>query len=331
MRRYILLIILCVFCTVKLRSQNNTATSGFRAYYPIHQKPSVGYLSSMNNFETILFDAKPVVYYSFANNIGKRLQDSTYTNAHALYTVFEPQIRLYNEESLPVKTPSYRIALGYQFLKKTTETDFYAISFETGHFSNGQSGCAFANGLTDETAECIAAHALITDDSDLSLLLNRDNGNFSTNWSKLSFNYRFNVFRTNNKPRVAHSFIVGWEYYHNNLLGFFDIGGFSDFDLSVFGRSRLRMGYEFIHTFSGSIRYSAEVNMEYITNPHPFIDPFRAEVRGIFYPGNLDFGIYVNFVTGHDNYNYRLVDSGTQAGIGIIWDWFPPLDRPGAR
>lgn len=323
---------------LKVLSQNNTASSGFKEYYPIHVKPSLGYLSSMNDYETILFEAKPVVYYSFWNNMRSRMQDttykentSTYKPGNTIYALFQPQIRMYDETSLPVKTPSYRAALGWQFLKKRTNDDFYSIALETGHYSNGQSGCIFASGLIDETPECEAAHALITPETNLSELLNRKNGNFSTNWTKLAFNYRFNIFKDNGKPRMAHSLLASWEYYHNDMLGLIDIGGFSDFNLGIYGRNRFNLSYEFIHTYSGKVRYSVEFKTEYISNPHPFVAPLRGEITGILYPGNLDFGIYLTYVNGHDNYNYRFVDSGNQFGIGIIWDWFAPLDRSTAK
>jgi hypothetical protein len=299
----------------------------FKAYYPIHIKPSIGYLSSMNDTESIVFDAKPVVYYSFWNNIRQRITDTLQKPGNTIYATFQPHIRMYDETSLPVKTPSYRVGLGWQHLRERDNRDFWIIGIETGHYSNGQSGCSFNRDFDDETPDCDAFLRTITSTSNLSALLNRDNGNFSTNWTKLSFNYRINTFRKDDRPRITHSLNASYELYHNNLLGVFDIGGFSRFDIGIYGKHRFHLGYELIHNYSSKLRYSLEAKATYIATPHEFINPFRGELSFIWYPGNLDFGVFTTLVTGHDNYNYRFVDSGNQIGFGVIWDWFAPVNR----
>ena len=327
MRKLVLFFIIVFGINCVIVAQKKDSTSGFKEYYPIHIKPSIGYLSSMNDFEDILFDAKPVVYYSFWNNMRARIKNSGYRPGNAIYILFQPQIRMYTEESLPVKTPSYRAALGWQILKKRLNDDFYSIALETGHYSNGQSGCAFASGIIDETEDCENVHQTINSHSNLSELLNRANGNFSTNWTKLSANYRFNIFRDNGRPRRAYSISASWERFHNNMLYLIDIGGYSDFDISIYGKNRFNLGFEFIHTYGEKFRYSAELKAEYIDKPHKFVEPIRVEASFILYPFDLGFGIYATYIYGHDNYNYRFVDSGNQIGIGLIWDWFAPVDR----
>ena len=311
--------------------QDRELSLGFKDYYPIHSKPNIGYLSSMNEFEDIIFDAKPVVYYSFWNNMQERIKELSNRQANAIYVLFLPHLRMYNEASLPVKTPSYKAGLGWQQLRKLENDDFFSFAVESGHYSNGQSGCAFARRLVDGTLECNAVLSTIDLQSNLSQLLNRSNGNFSTNWTKASLNYRINTFRSNGRPRVAHSVSASWELYHRRLLGLIDIGGYSDFDINIYGRNRFKVGYEFVHTYNGGIRYSAACNFTYINKPHPWVEPWRFEATGILYLGNKDFGIYGTYIRGHDNYNYRFVDSGEQFGIGIVWDWFAPVDRASAK
>lgn len=324
--------IFSILILLGINISHSQSWKGYKEYYPIHTKPSIGYMSSMNSTEGIVFDAKPFVYYSFWNNMRSRITDSLYKPGNTIYFLFQPHLRMYDEKSLPVKMPTYRAALGWQILKeRRSNNDFYVLGFESGHYSNGQSGCAFATGITDETSACNNVLASITPQSNLSLLLNRDNGNFSTNWSKVSFNYRINKTKEGGKPRIAHSISAAYELYHNKLLGLFNIGGYSDFDIKIYGRHRFNIGYEFIHTYSAKTRYSFEVKGEYISNPHNFIKRFRGEALVVWYPGNLDFGIYATYVSGHDNYNYRFVDSGNQISFGFIWDLFAPISREHAK
>jgi len=305
---------------------NETGDSGFKEYYPIHVKPSIGYLSSMNKYEDILFDAKPTVYYSFYNNMRSIMQNSIHKPSYAVYLLFQPHIRMYTENSLPVKTPSYKLLLGLQGLVKTKNNNFFAWALESGHYSNGQSGCAFGSGLVDESVECNQVHATINDNSDLSALLNRTNGNFSTNTTKLSFNFRLNNLSATDKPYKVHSFSTSWELYHNKMLGVFDKGGYTDFDIDIYGHNRFNFEYEFIHTYTHRFRYSLGVKTEIIQGAHPYVEPFRGELNFTCYPFNKDVGLFVTYITGHDNYNYRFVDSGNQLSIGLTWDWFTPFE-----
>lgn len=300
--------------------------SGFKEYYPIHVKPHISYLSDNNDFEEIVFDAKPTVYYSFYNNMRPVMQGSIHKPSYAVYASFQPHLRMYNGNSLPVKTPSYRILLGMQGLIKTESDDFLAWAFETGHYSNGQSGCAFAEGLTDETSECTQANRMISNRSNLSALLNRSNGNFSTNFTKLTFNYRLNDLNETNRPYRIHSFSAAYELYHKKMFGILDKGGYSDFDIGIYGRHRFELSYEFTHTYAKGFRYALGAKAELIEGAHPFVEPFRGELSFTCYPFNRDVGVYAKYITGHDDYNYRFVDSGNQFNIGITWDWFTPFE-----
>ena len=96
------------------------------------------------------------------------------------------------------------------------------MAIETGHYSNGQTGAAFSTEFEDESEEGQAVYETITDDTDLSAILNRKSGNFSTNLSRLSFNYRVNRFDTENNPKRIHSYTFTYQLYHNNFMGLFD-------------------------------------------------------------------------------------------------------------
>ncbi|MFT4849669.1 MAG: hypothetical protein ACI83B_002213 [Sediminicola sp.] len=301
----------------------------FKDYYPISIKPALGYISSMNDYEEILFDAKPIVYYSIYNNMQEIIHNGENKKlSMAYYLNFQPHIRMYNDNSKPVKTPSYKLLLGGQFLYKTNNNNFFALAIESGHYSNGQSGCAFDSDLNDETDACDDVYKGITSQTDLSAILNRNSGNFSTNLTKLSLNYRFNNLNDDNKPVKIHSFTTFWELYHNNMFGLVDLGGYSDFDIEIYGRNRFGLGYEFIHTPTQNInfRYSLGQQFEIIQGAHNYVTPLRSESIIILYPWDRDIGFFVSYIYGHDNYNYRFVDSGHQINFGVTWDWFTPFE-----
>jgi len=134
MKRYILVLVIILRSNFGI-AQDSSKDNGFTDYYPIATKPTFSYQSNMNAKESILFDAKPIVYYSIYNNMRKNMQESNDVRSNAIYITFQPHIRMYAENSKPIKTPSYRILLGWQQLYKTKNNNFFAWAIETGHYS----------------------------------------------------------------------------------------------------------------------------------------------------------------------------------------------------
>lgn len=194
-------------------------------FYPIGDDPNMGYKTSIIPSEKLIFEANPNVRYSFYNNIQKGLlNQKTQDHVSAWYAAFRPQIRMYDRASLPVVMPSYRVLLGTQHMFRLQNDNFFSFSLESGHYSNGQSGSAFSETLVDGTSESEALYNNITPETDLSAILNRKNGNFSTNLTELLLNYRNNRY-ADNIPFRVHSLTAGLLFYHNRFLG---IGKFGD-------------------------------------------------------------------------------------------------------
>lgn len=297
----------------------------FKGYYPIAEKPTVSFGLGNNNYEEILFDAKPNVYYGIFNNMGPRLAAEHRSVSDAVYVTFQPHIRMYAENSKPVKTPSYRFLIGWQRLLRLKDDNFFTFGIESGHYSNGQSRCAFDSGFEDESPECALLYETITDQTDLSRMLNRSTGNFSTNLSRLSLNYRFNRFNDHNRPVLIHSFTVIYRVFHNYFWGLFDFGGYPPYDIDIYGRHNIRASYEFIHSFK-DVRYSLKVGGDILPDSHASVDPYRFEGTASIYPFDSDMGFFASYTYGHDNYNYRFVDSFHRFSFGVVWDWFTPFE-----
>lgn len=307
-----------------LKSPHALNFSAFSQFFPLRDNPTVGYRTSLRKDEKILFDVHPVLTLGIFNDFKTKLSEGKlFSQGYALF--FRPQFRMYNEQSKPVKMPSYNITMGLQHLYRINRKNFIGYSIESGHYSNGQSGSAMAGGGRDGSAESDSLWALITPDSKLSDVINRKDGDFATNLSEIIANYRYiPKFDQNGRPRQTHSFSLGMVFYHQRLFGVFNIGGNGDGPLRIYGKYRFLAAYEYSYLFPSGYRINITETFEGLAKAHPSVNPIRSVSQLAFYlPQSL--GIYINYTYGHDDYNLRLVDSGHQFGIGITWDVFPPV------
>lgn len=308
----------------------------FNAVYPIGDKPDIGFKNSLRrDKEKILFEANPIIRMSIYNNIVRRLQNArtieAKQQANAWYISFRPQIRMYQENSLPVKTPSYRISiLGYQHLWRfihNNKINLLAISYESGHYSNGQADCAFDQDYKDGTLECKSLYSSFNDQTNLSDNLNRRSGNFSTNYTEIIIKNR-TIIKYDNDNILTQwlGYKLGIDLYHDKLLYAFNAGGYSDEDIKFYGRARIKSGIDFMTKLNSTHfdRFLLELTSEYITNPHRSVQRMRVELTANIYLEN-NLGFFISGVFGHDNYNYRFVDSGFQMYGGINFDIFPRI------
>lgn len=347
------------FCIVALSLLSLTCHAQKRfmkGVYPIGDNPRIGYITTMVPSEPILFEGQPILRLAFYNNITKALLDTEghsertfprlmpkflgteklHETGSTIYASVRPQLRMYVEGSVPVKMPTYRILGGYQVLRKIDQKNFVALSIESGHYSNGQSGCTYNDSLVDGTPECKAIHAAITEDSDLAGMLNRKNGEFSTNMTEVIVNYRRNVFDTTKSKKYAdraHSVKLGYVNLHDKFWYLVDFGGYDGDAVKIYGQHRILAGYEFIKNFNVNIPeselrgrnwdyFSVGLDGEYIFNAFGPVQPFRFEGHATLYLFS-GVGFTTRLIYGHDNYNIRLVDSGVQAFWGVSWNSFP--------
>lgn len=330
----ILFLLLYGLSTTSAKAQYETYTH----VYPISEDAQVRWISSYSPYETIRFEAQPLIKFSFYNNFVKRLPDTTKRHSFAQYLEFRPQFRLYAEESQPIKTPSYRIFLGTQHLfrltsKQPSAVQFLGFALQTGHYSNGQNKCAFALNQTDGGAVCTATYRSITDTTNLSAMLNRENGNYSMNLTELTFHYRHFSLDATNHAKQAHALSLKYEINHKGILGIADFDLVSDQDLRLLGRHRLQLDYAYTFTFRVSRksaiyqRLRLKQSIEAVLDAHPHINPIRTETSVVFYPASVvsALGLSLSYIYGHDNYNYRIVDAGSQFTVGLTWDLFPPV------
>jgi len=302
--------------------------SSLKELYPVGEPATMSYRTPFIAREKMVFDAAPVVRYSFYSTIRRALERGD-TTGFGVYAAFKPHLRLYDDASYPVRTPSYRIQLGAQYMWRVHGNDLFTIALESGHYSNGQDQCAFAEGIADGSPQCDSVYQTLSTSSDLSGLLNRSSGNFSTNLTELHFNYRLNRQPVNRVPRHMASFRLGLVYYHNKFWGLFDFGGYTDADIKIYGHYRWQAGLEYTRYFPmrHPLFLTVGQQLECITgSDYDAINPWRSETTVAVYPWNdkIGFGIFASFIAGHDNYNFRFVDNGSQLAVGICWSPFLP-------
>lgn len=252
------------------------------------------------------------------------LNKDTITSGDAVYLAFQPEFRIYNEESKPFKTPSYKLLIGWQKIIKTNQDNFLTAAIESGHYSNGQAGSAFNTQFDDDSPEIRALYESFTDDTDLAALLNRQTGNFFTNLTRLSINYRLNKFSAQNIPQRIHSMTATYQLYHDKFLGVADFGGYNPEDIDIYGRHSVELIYEYTGYYK-HIRYTLSELATYNFGSHPSSNPLRSETSFLIYKFINDFGFMAQLAVGRDDYNYRFLDSFTRFSMGITWDWFTPF------
>lgn len=296
----------------------------FSQFYPIHENPTVGWRSAIKGTdEVILFDFHPTLTTSFFNNFKKQLKAKKLLSM-GYYFSFRPHFRMYYKNSTPVQMPSYRIFLGLQHLFRIDDKNLLSYAIESGHYSNGQPGCALTGGGEDQSSSCDSVYGLVDRNSDLSSIINRTNGDFSTNLTKVTVNYRrITHFDENSRPQQVHSTNVGIVRYHDKFLGFVDAGGYGDHAIKMYGKWRFLMSYNYSYNWKSGYRMTFSEDIEIIQGAHPWVNPLRTVTTASFFlPRNL--GIFFSYIYGHDDYNLRFVDSGHQFGVGLVWDMFPP-------
>lgn len=328
MRKYLCLLLLaCSLLFVNAQKSFND----FMQPYPFGEDPNVRYLSSYAFQEKLVIETSPIVRYSIYNNFLKGLMNDA-KHMQAWYLAFKPQVRIYADNSKPVKTPSYRSYLGTQHLYRLpslsdSTAQFWGFCFETGHYSNGQDMSAYSSLYPDGSPQSDSIYNTINSKSNLSDMLNRKSGNFSTNLSELSLNYRYYLLDENYLPASMHSFSLTYVLYHDLFMGVFDFGGYTEQDIKIYGKNRFQFTYEYLQVFKhwGGRRIQLKENLEYIYKPHPWVNRWRVESMATLYPFafNKSMGVFASYIYGHDNYNYRFVDSGQQFSIGISWSQFP--------
>jgi hypothetical protein len=309
------LLLVCQVCLINVLIAQKS--NPFNGYLPMMKTSSLNWASAMDKSESILFEAQPTIYYQIYN----QYRQDTSAKRQALYVYFQSHFRMYNEKSLPVKTPSYMGFIGWQKSYNFARKSQFTWLLETGHYSNGQSRSSWDENIPDDTDSSQAVYKTITDDTDLSKILNRNSGNFSVNLSRVRVQYVIPQKREQKNRILLHKVSAEFLKYHSAFAMLIDYtDGISDVD--YIGHNQFQLEYESVFETVSQSRLSFNQQATYLSGAHPSINPLRLKTTVSYFPNDWITGFFVSFIHGHDNYNYRVVDSRNQVQIGIHFDFY---------
>lgn len=240
----------------------------------VNQKDSyITFPLDIGNIEPLMFEAN--VNPSF---IIRERQDSK------LMAVLTPQIiiRMFNEESYPVRTPSYIPQISFYYLaKQQSANNTLSIFGKIAHHSNGQDG-SFYN-----------------EDGAINLLT----GNFATNYFEIgilksSYSSRLNAIKVFKSSIEAHPKSWMLEELEGLYSGLRWHNSFTAFKIP-FGNSKIS------HRPHFSVKLETNLMLDQYNNLDFFdADRINAGLTFYYHPQFLeDIGFFVEFYHGMDNYN----------------------------
>ncbi len=247
----------------------------------------------LGNIEPLIFEANLIP--NFILRVNKKAK---------LMGVLTPQIilRMYNEESLPVQTPSYmpQFTLYYSIGEELDITNF-TIFGKLAHHSNGQQDDFYL-----ENGE-----------------VNYKSGNFSTNYFELGFIKTF----FSSKKNIAHFFSSSFEL-HPEKLSNSELKGIYSFhrwntQFSIFKLpNKLENGKKERAMFSLKAKVTWLFGDLYNWNSFSF-NRFIGDVTFYYHPSFFeDIGFFVQYYHGQDYYNIYFPKSRDILRIGIMTEQF---------
>jgi hypothetical protein len=241
------------------------------------------------------------------------------------------RLRMFDETSNPVRTPSYMPKGTLQVARlrnvsASTDSDEDAFNrgpvemwlldaIPFGHHSNGQDGCLFTNEARDAEGECVEVLPASPK------IVNKTDGSFSTNYIEATLHY--GRMYLDSTGAAAGDFTTRWEWragigFQLNPEGY--VGGSIKPELSErYGPTRV--------LFSGMAarrdlwrcgRASAEGRFQAMTDPPEGVPALITSLEGACFPrGWGGAGLFVRFYHGQDYYNLGFAESITRLHFGV--------------
>lgn len=229
------------------------------------------------------------------------------------------RLRMFDERSAPVRTPSYmpKGSASVMFFRgeRTAprhRVGIWAAQLTVGHHSNGQDGCLFeADVLVDD--DCIGS-------PDLSRI-NRKDGSFSTNFVRIGGRYRREWLSTINAGQPTE------EHLGTSQLTFgVDVDLHFNTDERVaplYGEHRARGYAEVARRFSRVCRNraAASVAASFVGTEPETVPPIAYQVDGVctFTPHG-GWGAFVRYYDGQDYYNLAFAQHIRRVQFGVRYE-----------
>ncbi len=229
------------------------------------------------------------------------------------------RLRMLDERSAPVRTPSYmpKGTLMMMFFRgERTEprhrVGIWSPELTVGHHSNGQDGCLFATDtMLDD--DCVGQEDLAQ--------INRLDGSFSTNYVRVGGRYRREWLRTINagQPDEEHIGSTHWT-----------VGAFADLHFNTASRLEPFYGTKRFHGYFGigrqlskvcKSRAAASATVFYVGREPDGVPPLAYQVDALctFTPRG-GWGLFARYYDGQDYYNLAFGQRIQRLQVGIHYD-----------
>ena len=241
------------------------------------------------------------------------------------------RLRMFDETSSPVRTPSYMPKgtfqlVRYRNLSSATDPDdeefnagpiemWFIDAIPFGHHSNGQNGCLFTSEVRDANGECV--EVLLTPVK----TVNKENGSFSTNYIEAMVYY--GRMHLDSDGAAAGDFATRWEWRAGagvqlNPEGY--VGGSIKRELAdLYGPTRVLFGGMMARRGVWRCgRAQADVRLQYITDAPAGLPSVITQAEGACFPGGWGgAGLFVRIHHGQDYYNLGFAEKITRLQFGV--------------
>jgi hypothetical protein len=262
-----------------------------------------------------------------SQNLSKRLEEldpahggSAWGRAHAFS--FDPMVRLrmLQQFSQPVRTPSYMPQLTFQeFFYRARDTtapsvDLVAAQFTLGHHSNGQDACTFLD-QTLQNNECLPQRF---DRDAATAAVNTRDGSFSTNYFTAGIRFRRTVVGTDN--RASFDWTLGADL-ERNPTGLFGDGGLPAEVSYLYGPTRYSVIAGVAKKVTGCSRFEILGTAKYIPEAPSTVSKVATTIRGAcVFSESGGWGVVAGYYRGQDYYNLNFLQNISAIHVGLTYE-----------
>jgi hypothetical protein len=263
--------------------------------------------------------------------------------AYSVFGTFLTRLRMFNEASNPVRTPSYmpKATVQLAWLRNLSAADpqdapveflqgpielWLINTIPFGHHSNGQNGCLFLD-QTRIDGDCQPETPASTGPEDV----NRENGSFSTNYLRVGLEYR-RLYPDGDDPvdtravtRREWGVSGSVELHPSGYLG----GSISDTLRPLYGPTRFQINAD---VAAGNWRFPvplldrincgrawAEASVLFITGAAPSVDHVASAEAACLPDRWGGAGVFVRYYRGQDYYNAGFLENIQRLQFGLTF------------
>jgi hypothetical protein len=289
------------------------------------------YIFNTLPYRDLVFEGQIAPHFFVHQSLGSRIDlifAEEWKPVKAWSWSFTPMVklRMLNEPSQPVRTPSYMPKLDVQYLcfKRTREGKnrveqvrspirLWAVQATVGHHSNGQEGCLYEEQVKVDD-ECV-----FPDGAPEEPTANLLDGSFSTNYLRLGVFHSW--ISSDRNLEIACTHAVGLSAEINPAK--FGPGGIGHEQRIRYGQTRVRGTYEFTqrHTTCPRGRFRFEGFAEYIHDAPEGVPRVTVSASPEFTFDSVGgWGFFLRYYRGQDYYNLGFLSRLHEVAVGIVFD-----------